>query len=67
MICLICGLAWFLSVRGGLITGVVGILMMPWKLLRDFSSYIFVVPGARLAHNSHRIIPAIPFEIEIAA
>jgi NCS1 family nucleobase:cation symporter-1 len=26
---------------GGLITGVVGILMMPWKLLRDFSSYIF--------------------------
>jgi NCS1 family nucleobase:cation symporter-1 len=26
---------------GGLITGVVGILMMPWKLLRDFGSYIF--------------------------
>src|SRR6202030_4215117 len=26
---------------GGLITGGVGILMMPWKLLRDFSSYIF--------------------------
>jgi NCS1 family nucleobase:cation symporter-1 len=26
---------------GGLITGVVGILMMPWKLLKDFSSYIF--------------------------
>jgi nucleobase:cation symporter-1, NCS1 family len=26
---------------GGLITGVVGISMMPWKLLRDFSSYIF--------------------------
>ncbi len=26
---------------GGLITGVVGILMMPWKLLTDFSSYIF--------------------------
>jgi NCS1 family nucleobase:cation symporter-1 len=26
---------------GGLITGVVGILMMPWKLLADFSSYIF--------------------------
>jgi NCS1 family nucleobase:cation symporter-1 len=25
---------------GGLITGVVGILMMPWKLLKDFSSYI---------------------------
>ncbi len=27
---------------GGLITGVVGILMMPWKLISDFSSYIFV-------------------------
>jgi nucleobase:cation symporter-1, NCS1 family len=26
---------------GGLITGFVGIMMMPWKLLRDFSSYIF--------------------------
>jgi NCS1 family nucleobase:cation symporter-1 len=26
---------------GGLITGVVGILMMPWKLLHDFSAYIF--------------------------
>ena len=26
---------------GGLITGVVGVLMMPWKLLTDFSSYIF--------------------------
>jgi NCS1 family nucleobase:cation symporter-1 len=26
---------------GGLITGVVGILMMPWKLLGDFSDYIF--------------------------
>jgi NCS1 family nucleobase:cation symporter-1 len=26
---------------GGLITGVAGILMMPWKLLRDFNSYIF--------------------------
>jgi NCS1 family nucleobase:cation symporter-1 len=26
---------------GGLITGVVGILMMPWKLLTDFQSYIF--------------------------
>lgn len=26
---------------GGLITGVIGILMMPWKLLKDFSSYIF--------------------------
>ena len=26
---------------GGLITGVVGILMMPWRLLRDFGSYIF--------------------------
>jgi NCS1 family nucleobase:cation symporter-1 len=26
---------------GGLITGVAGILMMPWRLLRDFNSYIF--------------------------
>ena len=26
---------------GGLITGVVGVLMMPWKLLSDFGSYIF--------------------------
>lgn len=26
---------------GGLITGVVGVLMMPWKLVSDFSSYIF--------------------------
>jgi NCS1 family nucleobase:cation symporter-1 len=26
---------------GGLITGVVGIAMMPWKLLSDFSAYIF--------------------------
>src|SRR6202165_1098428 len=26
---------------GGMITGVIGILMMPWKLLSDFSAYIF--------------------------
>jgi NCS1 family nucleobase:cation symporter-1 len=26
---------------GGLITGVVGVMMMPWKLLTSFSSYIF--------------------------
>jgi NCS1 family nucleobase:cation symporter-1 len=26
---------------GGFITGVVGVLMMPWKLLTDFQSYIF--------------------------
>jgi nucleobase:cation symporter-1, NCS1 family len=26
---------------GGMITGVVGVLMMPWKLLSDFSSYVF--------------------------
>jgi NCS1 family nucleobase:cation symporter-1 len=26
---------------GGLITGVVGLCMMPWKLLTDFNSYIF--------------------------
>lgn len=28
-------------VRGGLITAVIGIAMMPWKLLSDFSAYIF--------------------------
>jgi len=28
-------------VRGGLITAVVGIIMMPWKLLADYSAYIF--------------------------
>lgn len=28
---------------------------------------VSVVPGARLACNSHPVIPAIPFEIEIAA
>lgn len=26
---------------GGLITGVVGVLMMPWKLMGDYSAYIF--------------------------
>jgi NCS1 family nucleobase:cation symporter-1 len=26
---------------GGIITGVIGVLMMPWKLLGDFSDYIF--------------------------
>jgi NCS1 family nucleobase:cation symporter-1 len=26
---------------GGLITGVIGVCMMPWKLLGDFSAYIF--------------------------
>jgi nucleobase:cation symporter-1, NCS1 family len=26
---------------GGLITGVAGVLMMPWKLLSDFNAYIF--------------------------
>jgi nucleobase:cation symporter-1, NCS1 family len=26
---------------GGLMTGVIGILLMPWKLLSDFSAYIF--------------------------
>src|SRR5215469_13561403 len=26
---------------GGMITGVVGLLMMPWKLLSNFNSYIF--------------------------
>ena len=28
-------------VAGGLITGVIGIAMMPWKLLSDFQAYIF--------------------------
>lgn len=28
-------------VRGGMITAVIGIVMMPWKLLSDFSAYIF--------------------------
>lgn len=28
-------------VRGGLITAFIGIAMMPWKLLEDYSSYIF--------------------------
>ena len=28
-------------VTGGLITGVIGIAMMPWKLLSDFESYIY--------------------------
>jgi NCS1 family nucleobase:cation symporter-1 len=26
---------------GGMITGVVGVMMMPWKLLGDYSAYIF--------------------------
>jgi nucleobase:cation symporter-1, NCS1 family len=26
---------------GGIITGIVGVMMMPWKLLTDFQSYIF--------------------------
>ena len=28
-------------VKGGLITAVLGIMMMPWKLLSDYSAYIF--------------------------
>lgn len=28
-------------IKGGLITAVIGIMMMPWKLLSDYSSYIF--------------------------
>jgi NCS1 family nucleobase:cation symporter-1 len=33
----------FISFRtGGLITGIVGILMMPWRLLADPNGYIFV-------------------------
>ena len=27
---------------GGIITGLVGVLLMPWKLLSDFSAYMFV-------------------------
>jgi NCS1 family nucleobase:cation symporter-1 len=27
--------------RGSIITGVIGVLMMPWKLLEDFGAYIF--------------------------
>jgi nucleobase:cation symporter-1, NCS1 family len=26
---------------GGIVTGIIGIMMMPWKLLGDFSAYIF--------------------------
>src|SRR6266568_7983227 len=26
---------------GGLITGIIGVLMMPWKLLSDLSAYVF--------------------------
>lgn len=32
---------WISFRTGGLITGVVGIAMMPWKLLTDFNTYIF--------------------------
>jgi len=32
---------WISFRTGGLITGFIGILMMPWKLLSDFHSYIF--------------------------
>ncbi len=28
-------------VRGGILTGIIGIVMMPWKLLEDYGSYIF--------------------------
>jgi NCS1 family nucleobase:cation symporter-1 len=27
--------------RGGIVTGLIGILMMPWKLLEDYGTYIF--------------------------
>jgi NCS1 family nucleobase:cation symporter-1 len=33
--------AWISFRTGGLITGVMGVAMMPWRLLTDFSSYIF--------------------------
>jgi cytosine/uracil/thiamine/allantoin permease len=29
------------ELEAGLITGIVGVLMMPWKLLTDIQSYIF--------------------------
>ncbi len=32
---------WISFRTGGMITGVVGIMMMPWKLLSDYSAYIF--------------------------
>jgi NCS1 family nucleobase:cation symporter-1 len=32
---------WISFRTGGLITGVVGITMMPWRLLTDYNSYIF--------------------------
>jgi nucleobase:cation symporter-1, NCS1 family len=32
---------WISFRTGGLITGIAGLLMMPWKLLTDFNSYIF--------------------------
>lgn len=32
---------WISFRTGGLITGVLGIAMMPWKLLTDFNTYIF--------------------------
>ena len=32
---------WISFRTGGLITGAIGILMMPWKLLSDFNTYIF--------------------------
>ena len=32
---------WISFRTGGLITGLAGLLMMPWKLLTDFNSYIF--------------------------
>ena len=33
---------------GGVITGVIGVLMMPWKLLNDFSTYVFGLAGGLL-------------------
>ena len=39
---------------GGIITGVVGVLMMPWKLLGDYSSYIYRVAGRLLRPSRAR-------------
>jgi nucleobase:cation symporter-1, NCS1 family len=45
---------------GGLITGVAGLLMMPWKLLTDFNSYIFGrlfgTTRADCRHYDHRLL-----------
>ena len=39
---------------GGLITGVIGILIQPWKLIADPSGYIFTLAGRLLRRCSAR-------------